>query len=372
MLRNLSLAAALVSCAAWVDAAQQNSKVDLSKRYRPPAWLSRVRVNVQPRKLTEKKWGGLALLNEMENVSLGMLMDQRRFRQNIATIHLVERANAGQPWHVHTLMTLGLYYEAFFGDLPSAHHFFKLAQGEADGHSMRDAQTHGPRPLRGWALVARARVIAKAGDREGSIRLLGSATFSDWRDTIDASRVYQILGDTKRSTAAAVAASANSGGNRFRQALCLGRCVLIFCENGEKDLARRTFDRLDTLLEGMPRKERQQADVASTHRAASEALQALKSAVRIDLSKLRSGTVKGQAYAYSGPLTVSVRVSKSKIVTVNVTSHKEKRPFNALSAVPERIVAKQELRVDAVTGATVTSRAIERAVDDALAKAQRR
>ncbi len=346
--------------------------VDLSQRYRPPAWLGRTRVNIPVQKLTEKKWGGLVVLNEMENLSLGMLKDERRFRENIAKIHLAERANREQPWHVHTLMTLGLYYEALLSDLPRAYHFYGLAFEESGNHKMRDAPTHGPRPLKNWALVARARVMAMAGDLEGARKLLASASLSDWRDMLDAARVYQTLGEVKRSTAATVAAAASSGGNAFRRALCLGRSVLIFCENGELEQARKTFSKLEGVLARMSAKERKQGDVASTHRAASEVIKALEDTKQVDLSKLRNGTHTGQAYAYSGPLVVSVSVSKSRIRTVTVTSHKEKRPFNAISAVPARIVAAQKLRVDAVTGATVTSRAVERAVRDALSKAVRR
>jgi uncharacterized protein with FMN-binding domain len=49
--------------------------------------------------------------------------------------------------------------------------------------------------------------------------------------------------------------------------------------------------------------------------------------------------------------------------------HKEKIELNATKIIPRQIIARQSLKVDAVTGATVTSQAIVDGTFDALKKA---
>ena len=84
-----------------------------------------------------------------------------------------------------------------------------------------------------------------------------------------------------------------------------------------------------------------------------------------------AGTYEGTAEGKNGPVTVSVTLSDSEIVSVEVTSHQETPGLSdpALTQVPEQIVAGQTLNVDAITGATVTSDAILAAAEDALRKA---
>ena len=81
-----------------------------------------------------------------------------------------------------------------------------------------------------------------------------------------------------------------------------------------------------------------------------------------------AGVFEGTAEGKNGPVTVSVTLSDSEIVSVEVTSHQETPGLSdpALNEIPEQIVAGQSLNVDAVTGATVTSEAILAAVEEAL------
>ncbi len=81
------------------------------------------------------------------------------------------------------------------------------------------------------------------------------------------------------------------------------------------------------------------------------------------------GTWKGSAEGYEGPVEVEVTVAEGKITAVKVTAHKESAPGKALTEIPKRIVEKNSTEVDAVTGATISSKAIMGAAAAALKKA---
>ncbi len=80
------------------------------------------------------------------------------------------------------------------------------------------------------------------------------------------------------------------------------------------------------------------------------------------------GTYTGSARGYRGPVRLSVQIAGGKIAAVKILSQRENRHRNSTAIIPARIVAKQSAEVDAVSGATVTSRAITRAARRALAK----
>jgi uncharacterized protein with FMN-binding domain len=76
-------------------------------------------------------------------------------------------------------------------------------------------------------------------------------------------------------------------------------------------------------------------------------------------TRLSDGTFTGKAMGYSDKqdLEVTLTIRGGKITDVNV-KHEEKIDLNATKLVPQRIVEKQSLQVDGVTGATITSQAI--------------
>jgi len=88
----------------------------------------------------------------------------------------------------------------------------------------------------------------------------------------------------------------------------------------------------------------------------------------IGSSRLRDGTYTGQSLGYVDNITVTVVIRGGKITDVRV-QHKEKIDQNATTIVPQRIVAAQSLKVDGVTGATVTYDAIIDGSLQALKKA---
>jgi uncharacterized protein with FMN-binding domain len=68
-----------------------------------------------------------------------------------------------------------------------------------------------------------------------------------------------------------------------------------------------------------------------------------------------------------GRITVEVTFSADKIDAVDISEHFEtterQEVAEALTAIPQRIVEKQSLTVDTITGATVASKAIISAVE---------
>lgn len=89
-------------------------------------------------------------------------------------------------------------------------------------------------------------------------------------------------------------------------------------------------------------------------------------------SPYRDGTYRGSGTGHEGQVTVEVKISEGKISHVNVISERESRPGQSLKKIPQQILKKGSPEtVDAVTGATVTSNAIIRAVKMALEKARK-
>lgn len=70
-----------------------------------------------------------------------------------------------------------------------------------------------------------------------------------------------------------------------------------------------------------------------------------------------------------GPITVKVRMDGKKIVAIEVLEQKESKGISdkAIAGIPAAIIAKQSAAVDVVAGASMTSRAIMSAVQQALA-----
>jgi uncharacterized protein with FMN-binding domain len=87
-------------------------------------------------------------------------------------------------------------------------------------------------------------------------------------------------------------------------------------------------------------------------------------------TRLRDGVYLGRALGYSDKkdleVTVSIRAGRIADVTVK---HEEKIDLNATTLIPQRIVAQQNLNIDGITGATVTSQGIVDGAFQALKQA---
>lgn len=95
---------------------------------------------------------------------------------------------------------------------------------------------------------------------------------------------------------------------------------------------------------------------------------------RFDMSTaLNDGTYSATVDGQDGPMEVEVEIAEGKIANVTIVSNNETESVagNALSSLPETIVAQNSVNVDTVTGATLTSNRILDAVTDCLNQASK-
>ena len=95
---------------------------------------------------------------------------------------------------------------------------------------------------------------------------------------------------------------------------------------------------------------------------------AMKDFITSETTELADGVYAGEATGYQGPLKLEVTIADGKIDSINVLEHVETEGIGtkALAAVPERIIENQSLAVDALSGATSSSKAVLAAVTNAL------
>lgn len=85
----------------------------------------------------------------------------------------------------------------------------------------------------------------------------------------------------------------------------------------------------------------------------------------VDLSKVKDGNYTGNFDAIFIGAEVNVKVEDHKIIDIQLVKHKNERGKNA-EIIPERVVQAQSLQVDAVSGATNSSKVILKAIENAL------
>ena len=89
----------------------------------------------------------------------------------------------------------------------------------------------------------------------------------------------------------------------------------------------------------------------------------------IDPALLKDGTYEGRYRGGPNQAVVSVSIVKGKISSIKVVEHQAWRGRKAEKPIVERIIASQSTAVDAVSGATNSSRVIMNAVQNAVEKA---
>ena len=75
----------------------------------------------------------------------------------------------------------------------------------------------------------------------------------------------------------------------------------------------------------------------------------------------------GTADGYNGPVKVKVTMDGEKIAKIEVLEHKEDMA-NAIAEIPDAVMKNQTTEVDTIGGATVTSKALLAAINDALSQ----
>jgi len=90
----------------------------------------------------------------------------------------------------------------------------------------------------------------------------------------------------------------------------------------------------------------------------------------ISHSNLQSGTYEGAAR--NGPVKVKamVTISNQEITDIDLIKHRTWKGGATEGVIPDRIIEAQSTKVDAVSGATMSSVAIMNAVEDAVQKAR--
>ncbi len=93
----------------------------------------------------------------------------------------------------------------------------------------------------------------------------------------------------------------------------------------------------------------------------------------IDFSQLKDGTFVGD---YEGGMykwranKVQVTIASGKVVNIKLLEQTEKRPTEFTEELFGRVIQTQSLQVDAISGATLTSKAYLKGLENALNKAQ--
>lgn len=85
----------------------------------------------------------------------------------------------------------------------------------------------------------------------------------------------------------------------------------------------------------------------------------------VDLSSIEDGTYTGSCDIDFVAATVEVTVSNHMITNINLVNHYTDKGKPAKAIVP-KIVDAQSLEVDAVAGATNSSKVIKKAIENAL------
>lgn len=89
-------------------------------------------------------------------------------------------------------------------------------------------------------------------------------------------------------------------------------------------------------------------------------------------TEIEDGTYEGTGSGYNSLIRVKVELKGGRITRLHVLEFNDKKPKDAYTIIPQRILSKQRIEVDGVTGATVSSDGIKYAVEEALYRARLR
>jgi uncharacterized protein with FMN-binding domain len=91
----------------------------------------------------------------------------------------------------------------------------------------------------------------------------------------------------------------------------------------------------------------------------------------IDQARLNDGTYGGRYRGGPNKASVMVTIQDGKIIKIEIVEHQAWKGGKAETPIVERIIVSQSTYVDAVSGATNSSRVIMNAVQNAIEKAYR-
>jgi uncharacterized protein with FMN-binding domain/NAD-dependent dihydropyrimidine dehydrogenase PreA subunit len=112
---------------------------------------------------------------------------------------------------------------------------------------------------------------------------------------------------------------------------------------------------------------------ASSSAASTTSAKTATAAAASAVSVYKDGTYQGSGTGFRGATTkVSVKVKNGEITDITTISYGDDAPFysRAFSSIKQQIISSQSTGVNAVSGATFSSKGIMSAVEDALSNAQ--
>ncbi|OYW20959.1 MAG: hypothetical protein B7Z55_06395 [Planctomycetales bacterium 12-60-4] len=108
--------------------------------------------------------------------------------------------------------------------------------------------------------------------------------------------------------------------------------------------------------------------LVQNHKRATANIEAIRAFELFDIRNVADGRYTASSQGYEAPVEVAVTVTRGRIAAVNVTRHREKQFYSAMTDTPAKIIAKQHVKgVDTTSNATITSEAIVNATAKALA-----
>jgi uncharacterized protein with FMN-binding domain len=87
----------------------------------------------------------------------------------------------------------------------------------------------------------------------------------------------------------------------------------------------------------------------------------------IDITKVRDGVYRGECSLFPVTAVVEVKVEGGRVTIIDVVKHMHGKGYGA-EALAGRVIEAQSLEVDAVSGASGSSKAMRKAIENALRK----
>jgi uncharacterized protein with FMN-binding domain len=369
----LSFFAPLLLCANLLAGEGANAGLEgrLRAEFVPPDWLAATAVPFPDEELTATNQFGLTIWTKV----FACEADPAKFQQAVATVHRVLKLNSRPAFQAVCCQMLGYYYEGMFEDYVRAFQWYRqLDQMSGQARQVHDPQNHNMRDAKRLAALGMARCYAKVGAVAEAEALLKEHRFQDWRELFDLAATYQSLKDLKRSDAAVAAGIAAGRQSIWDQVSAAGRGLVLFYANGNLEQVKRhlpPYQKLHQTLLNQERGKKLPDHIVALDAMIGVIVQELDKADAVSLNLLRDGVFAGENPGFNQPIGVSVTVQGGKLEAIKITRMEEKRCFNAAQFIPAQILKQGSLKVDGVTGATVTCLAIENAVREALRKAQK-
>ena len=91
----------------------------------------------------------------------------------------------------------------------------------------------------------------------------------------------------------------------------------------------------------------------------------------VPFNRLKDGVYEGRAKGGPVKVVAKVTIQNQRITNIKLLEHRTWKGAAAEKAIPERIIDEQSTKVDAVSGATMSSSVIMNAVEDAVQKASK-